>query len=82
MVTARLGWPRFERQRLAELSEGFSFSLSGSSISAYNDIDKTFLVSLGQTYAAGIYTAAYRVVNVASAPLYGHLRGCDSRAVS
>jgi O-antigen/teichoic acid export membrane protein len=71
MVTARLGWPRFERQRLAQLSEGFSFSLSGSSISAYNDIDKTFLVSLGQTYAAGIYTAAYRVVDVASAPLYG-----------
>jgi len=70
LVTARLGWPRFERLRLSELNEGFSFSLSGSSISAYNDIDKTFLVSLGQTYAAGIYSAAYRVVDAASAPLY------------
>ncbi len=58
MVTAKFGWPRFERLRLGDLSEGFSFSLSGSSISAYNDIDKTFLVSLGQTYAAGIYCSS------------------------
>lgn len=71
IVTAKLGWPRFERLRLADLTEGFSFSLSGSSISLYNDIDKTFLVSLGQTYAAGIYSAAYRVIDAASAPLYG-----------
>lgn len=70
MVTARLGWPRFERMRLRDWSEGFSFSLSNSSISLYNDIDKTFLVGLGQTFAAGIYGAAYRVVDVASAPLY------------
>ena len=70
MVTARLGWPRFERMRLRDWSEGFSFSLSTSSISLYNDIDKTFLVGLGQTFAAGIYGAAYRVADVASAPLY------------
>jgi O-antigen/teichoic acid export membrane protein len=70
-VTAALGWPRWGRLRLKDLSEGFSFSLSSSSISVYNDIDKTFLVSLGQTYAAGIYAAAYRVVDVATAPLYG-----------
>jgi len=71
MVTAELGWPQFERLRLADLREGFSFSLSGSSISTYNDIDKTFLVSLGQTFAAGIYAAASRVVDVATAPLNG-----------
>ena len=70
MVTARLGWPRFERMRWRDWSEGFSFSLSNSSISLYNDIDKTFLVSLGQPLAAGVYGAAYRVVDVASAPLY------------
>ncbi|HZD50510.1 MAG TPA: oligosaccharide flippase family protein [Silvibacterium sp.] len=71
MVTAKLGWPRFEPLRLRDLSEGLSFSFSSSSISAYNDIDKTFLVSLGQTYAAGIYSAAYRVIDAATAPLYG-----------
>jgi O-antigen/teichoic acid export membrane protein len=70
MVTTGLGWPRFERMRLRDWSEGFSFSLSNSSISLYNDIDKAFLVSLGSTFAAGIYGAAYRVVDVASAPLY------------
>ncbi|MGC2160388.1 MAG: oligosaccharide flippase family protein [Silvibacterium sp.] len=70
MVTSRMGWPRFERMRLRDWSEGLSFSLSNSSISVYNDIDKTFLVSLGNTFAAGIYGAAYRVADVATAPLY------------
>jgi O-antigen/teichoic acid export membrane protein len=70
VVTVRFGWPKFERMRRRDWSEGFSFSLSNSSISLYNDIDKTFLVSLGNTFAAGIYGAAYRVVDVASAPLY------------
>jgi O-antigen/teichoic acid export membrane protein len=70
VVTAQFGWPRFERMRLRDWSEGLSFSLSNSSISLYNDIDKTFLVGLGNTFAAGIYGAAYRVADVASAPLY------------
>jgi O-antigen/teichoic acid export membrane protein len=69
-ATMHLGWPRFVRMRPNERSEGFSFSVSGSSISLYNDIDKTFLVSLGQTYAAGIYSAAYRIIDAASAPIY------------
>lgn len=70
LITRRLGWPHFSRISRSDLSEGFSFSLSSSSISIYNDIDKTFLVSLGQTTAAGIYSAAYRVVDAATAPIY------------
>jgi O-antigen/teichoic acid export membrane protein len=70
LITLRLGLPRFTRIRPRDLSEGLSFSLSSSSISVYNDIDKTFLVSLGQTSAAGIYSAAYRVVDAATAPIY------------
>lgn len=70
VITLRLGLPRFSRIRRRDLSEGLSFSLSSSSISVYNDIDKTFLVSLGQISAAGIYSAAYRVVDAASAPIY------------
>lgn len=70
LITLRLGLPRFLRIRRADLGEGLSFSLSSSSISVYNDIDKTLLVSLGQTSAAGIYSAAYRVVDAASAPVY------------
>jgi len=70
LVTLRLGWPRFAPMRRTDLSEGLSFSLAGSSVSIYNDIDKTFLVSYGQTQAAGIYSAAYRVVDAASAPIF------------
>jgi O-antigen/teichoic acid export membrane protein len=70
IVTHRLGLPRFRRIRARNLSEGLSFSLSGSAISVYNDIDKTFLVTLGQTAAAGIYSAAYRVIDAASMPIY------------
>jgi O-antigen/teichoic acid export membrane protein len=70
LATLRLGKPRFARIHRADLSQGLSFSLSSSSISVYNDIDKTFLVTLGQNYAAGIYSAAYRAVDAASAPIY------------
>ncbi|HVT99897.1 MAG TPA: oligosaccharide flippase family protein [Acidobacteriaceae bacterium] len=70
IITLRLGFPRFRPIRRRDLSEGLSFSVSSSSISVYNDIDKTFLVSLGQISAAGIYSAAYRVVDAASAPIY------------
>jgi O-antigen/teichoic acid export membrane protein len=70
LTSLLLGLPRFFRIRRADLSQGLSFSFSSSSISVYNDIDKTFLVSLGQTYSAGIYSAAYRVVDAASAPIY------------
>lgn len=70
LATVHLGRPCFARLRRSDLSEGLSFSLSSGSISVYNDIDKTFLVSLGEARAAGIYSAAYRVVDAASAPLY------------
>jgi O-antigen/teichoic acid export membrane protein len=70
IVTTRFGWPRWRKISWKEISEGLSFSLSSSSISIYNDIDKTYLVSIGQNYAAGIYSAAYRIIDVASAPIY------------
>jgi len=70
VLTARLGWPRFGRVRGRDLSEGLSFAVSSSSISAYNDLDKTLLVGAGQMQAAGIYGAAYRVVDAATMPIY------------
>jgi O-antigen/teichoic acid export membrane protein len=70
VLTRRLGWPRFGRVRRGELGEGLSFAVSSSSISAYNDLDKTLLVSAGQMQAAGVYGAAYRVVDVATMPIY------------
>jgi O-antigen/teichoic acid export membrane protein len=69
-VTRRLGWPRFGRIYMCDLTDGFSFSLSSSSVSVYNDIDKALLAGAGQLYAAGIYSAAYRIIDVASIPIY------------
>ncbi len=70
LVTRTLGRPRFAPIHWSDLHEGLSFSLSSSAISVYNDIDKTLLVSMGQIYAAGIYAAAYRVVDVLTTPIY------------
>jgi O-antigen/teichoic acid export membrane protein len=69
-ITKSLGWPKFQKISWAELTDGLSFSLSSSSISVYNDIDKTFLTGSGMFHAAGIYAAAYRVIDVASIPIY------------
>jgi len=52
-----------------ELGEGLSFALSSSSFSIYNDFDKTMLASMGFIQAAGTYSAAYRVIEVATAPV-------------
>ncbi len=69
LVTRLLGRPRWAPVRRAHLIEGLSFSFSSSAISVYNDIDKTLLVSHGMLAAAGIYAAAYRVVDVVSTPI-------------
>jgi O-antigen/teichoic acid export membrane protein len=70
LVTRLLGWPAFGRIHLRDLTDGISFSVSSSSVSVYNDIDKTLLAGAGQLYAAGIYSAAYRIIDVASVPIY------------
>ena len=79
LVNKKLGMPTWARPSWKIVSEGISFSLASSSISIYNDIDKTYLVSVGQSSAAGIYSAAYRIVDVASTPLYGVYSAAFSR---
>jgi len=64
------GRPVVDWRALGEdAAEGVFFSVAGSATTVYNDIDKTFLVSFGMTYAAGIYTAAYPVIDVVSVPI-------------
>ena len=70
MVTGRFGRPRFMPQMLVSHAlEGLGFSLGGSAQSAYNDIDKTLLSHYGLNTQNGIYTLAYRVVDVATTPI-------------
>lgn len=69
-VIVRYGRPRFSLQLLlSKFQEGFGFSLAGSTQSAYNDIDKTMLSHYGLNIANGIYTMAYRIVDVATIPI-------------
>ncbi len=69
LVTRLLGRPRWSGLTRAHLAEGLSFSFSSSAISVYNDVDKTLLLSYGMAAAAGVYGAAYRVIDVVSTPI-------------
>jgi O-antigen/teichoic acid export membrane protein len=69
-VVFRYGSPRFVPGLLiARLGEGLNFSLAGSTQSAYDDIDKAMLSHYGMNVANGIYTLAYRIVNLATIPI-------------
>jgi len=57
----------------AEIREGFYFSVSQSSQTIYNDIDKTLLASLASLEVAGLYTAAYRFIDFSFTPISGLL---------
>lgn len=68
--TVRLGGPKIAIWRIRrELAAGCYFSFSFSAQNIYNDIDKTMLVRLSTLHAAGIYSAAYRLIEVAFAPV-------------
>jgi O-antigen/teichoic acid export membrane protein len=70
IVTVRFGRPALNwRLMFSRMSEGFIFSVSGSTTSAYNDLDKAMLGHYGMNAANGIYTMAYRVVDIAYMPI-------------
>jgi len=70
MVTVQFGLPRFmPRLFLSGAAEGFGYSFATSTASAYNDLDKTMLSHYGMNVANGIYTMAYRVVDIATIPV-------------
>lgn len=70
LTNSRLGGPRLAIGRIrSELLEGFYFSVSWSSQTVYNDIDKTMLAKLSTLDATGIYAAAYRLIEAAFTPV-------------
>ena len=69
-TTAQVGRPRFSLSRIGpEFVEGFYFSVSLSAQTIYNDVDKMMLARMVALDATGIYTAAYRVIDVAFSPV-------------
>ncbi len=70
IVVVRFCWPKLDLRLLfSRLGEGVVFSMSGSTTSAYNDLDKAMLGHYGMNAANGIYTMAYRVVDIAYLPI-------------
>jgi O-antigen/teichoic acid export membrane protein len=69
-IMAKFGMPRFSfSHSWRGLPEGFGFAFATSTSSAYNDIDKTMLSHYGMNAANGIYTMAYRIIDVATIPV-------------
>jgi len=69
-VTFSLGRPKLALHRIrGEGREGFYFSVSLSAATIYNDIDKAMVGRLASLEAAGIYGAAYRLIDVAFIPV-------------
>jgi O-antigen/teichoic acid export membrane protein len=69
-VTRSLGRPKLALHRIpGEGTEGFYFSISLSAMTVYNDIDKTMVARLATLEAAGIYAAAYRLIDVVFIPV-------------
>src|SRR5262249_54903305 len=70
LVCWNLGLPRlgFSRAR-TEIREGLYFATSQMAQTVYNDIDKTMLARLSTLEAAGIYGAAYRIIDVSFVPV-------------
>jgi O-antigen/teichoic acid export membrane protein len=63
------GAPRFSWSALHEdVAEGVYFSVGTSAATIYNDIDKVMLGKISFS-AAGIYAAAYRIIDVSMTPI-------------
>lgn len=69
-VLRKFGKPVFHpKLALRRAGEGFIFAISGTTTSAYNDLDKAMLGHYGMNAANGIYTMAYRVVDISFMPM-------------
>jgi O-antigen/teichoic acid export membrane protein len=70
MVTIEFGKPEIvPRLFLRRGVEGAEYAISASADTAYNDLDKTMLSHYGMSAANGIYTMAYRVIDLATMPI-------------
>ncbi|WP_285588796.1 oligosaccharide flippase family protein [Actinomycetospora sp. NBRC 106378] len=60
--------PDFNRYR-SEYKDGLLFAVGLASQSIYNDVDKAMLARFSTLDAVGVYTAAYRVIDMAFTPV-------------
>lgn len=70
-ITVRFGRPKFHFKLYRERSaEGFGFAIAMSTSSLYNDLDKTMLSHYGMNHDNGVYSVAYRIVDIATIPIF------------
>jgi O-antigen/teichoic acid export membrane protein/subtilisin family serine protease len=70
IVTRHFGFPQFfPRLFVQRAREGLIFAVSGSTTSIYNDMDKAMLAHFGMNAANGVYTMAYRLVDISTMPI-------------
>lgn len=70
-VQRYFGLPAFSLELFKQRAwEGLGFSFSGSAASAFNDVDKTILSHRHMDIANGIYTIAYRAIDIGTMPIY------------
>jgi O-antigen/teichoic acid export membrane protein len=70
VILFRFGRPRFSLRLLRRrLVEGIEFAFASSTTSAYNDLDKAMLSHYNMNAANGIYTLAYRAIDIATMPV-------------
>ncbi len=79
-VSKQFGRPSFRPKRFLKLlPEAIQFSISGSTTSLYNDLDKTMLSHYGMNVQNAIYTVAYRVVDMATMPVRSIMTAASPR---
>lgn len=69
-VSWMFGRPVFSLRILREHgAEGVGYAFAASTTSVYNDVDKAMLSHYGMNVANGIYTMAYRIVDIGCTPI-------------
>jgi O-antigen/teichoic acid export membrane protein len=70
IILIHFGKPQFSFSLLRRrLVEGIEFAFASSTSSAYNDLDKVMLSHYGMNAGNGVYTLAYRALDIAAMPI-------------
>ena len=70
LLVKQVDYPKFTLSKVKQdLRLGFSFAVGISAQTIYNDIDKSMLGKLSTLESAGIYGAAYHILNVSFTPI-------------
>ncbi len=70
-ITVKFGTPTFSLKLFREHnSEGMGYAVAMSTSSIYNDVDKIMLSHYGMNLANGVYSMAYRIIDIATIPIF------------